>query len=106
MGMTEREKHLEVLEKLHDSMRIYNSIMLSTERIEALAFAISSIRTDLKHDLMHHREELALRACQYAVMVMIVQGKGFSYDDEAVNWGEVLEWLNKELAHASKLKQN
>ena len=51
------------------------------------------------------KHEQIVNACYFAVLAMIVQGKIYTHSDEAVNWGEVLEWLNKELAHAAKLKQ-
>lgn len=49
-----RKKHLKVLERLFNQ-KDYR--LLSKEEFEALAFAISSIKTDLKYDLMYENDE-------------------------------------------------
>ena len=63
MGMSEREYHIKVLENLlsHYKAReqcegYYDSTL--KDNVEALEYAISSIKTDLKYDLMYEGEEI------------------------------------------------
>lgn len=63
MGMSEREKHIKVLENLlsHYKARekcegYYDSTL--KDNVEALQYAISSLKTDLKYDLMYEGEEI------------------------------------------------
>ena len=62
MGMSERERHIKVLENLlsHYKARekcegYYDSTL--KDNVEALQYAISSLKTDLKYDLMYEGEE-------------------------------------------------
>lgn len=50
---TDREKYLKVLEKMFYSMeKLESGVILPTSEVKtALAFAISSIKTDLKYQL-------------------------------------------------------
>lgn len=63
MGISEREHHIKVLENLlsHYKARekcegYYDSTL--RDNIEALQYAISSLKTDLKYDLMYEDEEI------------------------------------------------
>ena len=67
MGMSEREHHIKVLEKLlketKGKIEFYSenkNIDLRKEKeiIEALGYAISSLKTDLKYDLLYEGEEV------------------------------------------------
>ena len=62
MGLSEREHHIKVLENLlsHYKARekcegYYDSTL--KDNVEALQYAISSLKTDLKYDLMYEGEE-------------------------------------------------
>lgn len=63
MGMSEREKHIKVLENLlsHYKARekcegYYDSTL--KDNVDALQYALSSLKTDLKYDLMYEGEEI------------------------------------------------
>lgn len=63
MGMSEREKHIKVLESLlsHYKARekcegYYDSTL--KDNVEALQYAVTSLKTDLKYDLMYEGEEI------------------------------------------------
>jgi len=63
MGMSEREKHIKVLENLlsHYKAReqcegYYDNTL--KDNIESLEYAISSLKTDLKYDLMYEGEKI------------------------------------------------
>lgn len=67
MGMSEREHHIKVLEKLlketKGKIELYSenkNIDLRKEKeiVEALGYAISSLKTDLKYDLLYEGEEV------------------------------------------------
>ena len=54
MGMSERERHIKVLEQfLHD----YQEWGEDLELEKTIKYAISSLKTDLKYDLMYEGEE-------------------------------------------------
>ena len=57
--MKDREKHLKMLEKMFYSMeKLESGVILPTSEVKtALAFAISSIKTDLKYDLLYEGED-------------------------------------------------
>lgn len=57
-----RKKHLKQLEALLEGMRKCDTVVSSPNRIEAIAFAISSIKTDLKYDLMYENDEVYSKA--------------------------------------------
>ena len=52
-----RKKHLKQLEALLEGMRKCDTVVSSPNRIEAIAFAISSIKTDLKYELIYEGQE-------------------------------------------------
>lgn len=55
MEMSEREHHIKVLEQfLHDYQEWGEDIELE----KTIKYAISSLKTDLKYDLMYEREEM------------------------------------------------
>lgn len=65
MGISEREHHIKVLEKLlketNGKIELYSenkNIDLTKEKeiVETLGYAISSLKTDLKYDLVYERE--------------------------------------------------
>ena len=67
MGMSEREHHIKVLEKLlketKGRIELYSenkNIDLTKEKeiVETLGYAISSLKTDFKYDLMYEGEEI------------------------------------------------
>ena len=59
MGMSERERHIKVLEQfLHDYQEWGEDLELG----EAVKYAISSLKTDLKYDLMYEGEEIYTKA--------------------------------------------
>lgn len=59
MGMSEREHHIKVLEQfLHDYQEWGEDLGLE----ETIKYAISSLKTDLKYDLMYEGEEVYTKA--------------------------------------------
>ena len=59
MGMSEREHHIKVLEQfLHD----YQEWGEDLELEKTIKYAISSLKTDLKYDLMYEGEEIFTKA--------------------------------------------
>lgn len=57
-GMTDRENYLKELQVMHDWMQAANFILSSPERIKALDYAISSIKIDLKYDLLYENKPI------------------------------------------------
>lgn len=53
MGTSNRTKHIEVLEDMLVGLDKGYHVAPSEERVEALRFAISSIKVDLKYDLLY-----------------------------------------------------
>ena len=73
MGISEREHHIKALENLlsHYKARekcegYYDSTL--KDNVEALHYAISSIKTDLKYDLMYEGEEVYTKADMVAML--------------------------------------
>ena len=73
MGTSEREHHIKALENLlsHYKARercegYYDSTL--KDNVEALHYAISSIKTDLKYDLMYEGEEVYTKADKVAML--------------------------------------
>lgn len=71
--MSEREHHIKVLENLlsHYKARekcegYYDSTL--KDNVEALQYAISSLKTDLKYDLMYEGEEVYTKADMVAIL--------------------------------------
>ena len=65
MGMSEREHHIKVLEQfLHD----YQEWGEDLELEETIKYAISSLKTDLKYDLMYEGEEIYTKADMVAML--------------------------------------
>jgi len=58
MGIPNRARHIEVLEDMLVGLDQGYHIAPSDERIEALRFAISSIKVDLKYDLLYEEGDL------------------------------------------------
>lgn len=55
------------------------------------------------------KQELRLKACQYAILTLIQKGShAFGTKEngkfETIEWGEVLEWLNTEISKVEKMK--
>lgn len=76
MGMSEREYHIKVLENLlsHYKAReqcegYYDSTLY--DNVEALEYAISSLKTDLKYDLMYEGEEIYTKSDMAAMLTDI-----------------------------------
>ena len=76
MRMSEREHHIKVLENLlsHYKARekcegYYDSTL--KDNVEALQYAISSLKTDLKYDLMYEGEEVYTKADMVAMLTEI-----------------------------------
>ena len=53
----EREKHIEQLEALLEGMQRCEEVMSMPNRIKAIEYAISSIKTDQKYDLLYEGKE-------------------------------------------------
>ncbi len=77
MEISEREKHIKVLEKLlketKGRIELYSEnkdIDLTKEKeiVETLAYAISSLKTDLKYDLMYEGEDVYTKADMLAML--------------------------------------
>jgi hypothetical protein len=65
MGMSEREHHIKVLEQsLHD----YQEWGEDLELEKTIKYAISSLKTDLKYDLMYEKEEIYTKADMVAML--------------------------------------
>lgn len=74
MGISEREHHVKVLENLlsHYKARekcegYYDSTL--KDNVEALQYAISSLKTDLKYDLMYEGENVYTKADMVAMLI-------------------------------------
>lgn len=68
MGMSEREHHIKVLEQiLHD----YQEWGEDLELEKTIKYAISSLKTDLKYDLMYEGEEIYTKADLVAMLTEI-----------------------------------
>lgn len=74
--MSEREHHIKVLENLlsHYKARekcegYYDSTL--KDNVEALQYAISSLKTDLKYDLMFEGEEIYTKADMVAILTKL-----------------------------------
>lgn len=64
MGISEREHHIKVLEQfLHD----YQEWGEDLELEKTIKYAISSLKTDLKYDLMYEGEEIYTKADMIAM---------------------------------------
>ena len=64
MGMSERERHIKVLEQfLHD----YQEWGEDLELEKTIKYAISSLKTDLKYDLMYEGEDVFTKADMIAM---------------------------------------
>ena len=86
MGISEREHHIEVLEQfLHDYKKWGEDLELE----QTIEYAISSLKTDLKYDLMYEGEEIYTKADMLAMLEELkkeieeLQGKYSPYYDEA-----------------------
>ena len=53
----ERQKVIDVLQNMLDWMQAVQYVVSNSERIHALSYAIASIKTDLKYDLLYEGEE-------------------------------------------------
>lgn len=60
MAINERKHHIKILEKIFYGMeKLESGVLLPTSEVKtALAYAISSLKTDLKYDLMYEKEEI------------------------------------------------
>ena len=68
MGISEREHHIKVLEQfLHD----YQEWGEDLELEKTIKYAISSLKTDLKYDLMFEGEEIYTKADMVAILTEI-----------------------------------
>lgn len=71
MGISEREHHIKVLKQfLHD----YQEWGEDLELEETIKYAISSLKTDLKYDLMYEREEIFTKADMVAMLTELQLG--------------------------------
>lgn len=76
MGMSEREYHIKVLENLLSYYKAreqcegyYDSTL--KDNVEALEYAIFSLKTDLKYDLMYEGEEIYSESDMVAMLIEI-----------------------------------
>lgn len=95
MAISEREYHIKVLENLlsHYKARekcegYYDSTL--KDDVEALHYAISSLKTDLKYDLMYEGENIYTKADMVAILKEI--------QDEILKESWRLESISDELA--------
>ncbi len=77
MTINEREHHIKVLENLlshyksrEKCERYYDSTL--KDSVEALQYAISSLKTDLKYDLMYEREEIYTKDDMRAILTELL----------------------------------
>ena len=61
--MTDREKHISVLQNIDRAYRTFTQ-----EEYRALEYAIASLKTDLKYDLMYEGEEVYTKADMAAML--------------------------------------
>ena len=61
--MTDREKHISVLQNIDRAYRTFTQ-----EEYRALEYAIASLKTDLKYDLMYEGEEAYTKADLVAML--------------------------------------
>ena len=64
--MTDREKHISVLQNIDRAYRTFTQ-----EEYRALEYAIASLKTDLKYDLMYEGEEVYTKANLVAMLTEI-----------------------------------
>jgi hypothetical protein len=76
MEMNEREYYIKVLENLLSHYKVreqcegyYDSTL--KDNVEALEYAISSLKTDLKYDLMYEGEEIYTKSDMVAMLTDI-----------------------------------
>jgi len=115
MGMSEREHHIKVLENLLSYYKArekcegyYDSTL--KDNIEALQYAISSLKTDLKYDLMYEREEIYTKADMVDMLEdlkqdIIAEAYGIEIDctDYVVNVADIDKVIQQKI---NKLKEN
>ena len=65
--MTDREKHISVLQNIDRAYRTFTQ-----EEYRALEYAIASLKTDLKYDLMYEGEEVYTKANLVAMLTEIL----------------------------------
>ena len=80
MGMSEREHHIKILEQfLHD----YQEWGEDLELEKTIKYAISSLKTDLKYDLMYEGEEIYTKADMVAILTKLQLEVHELWDDNA-----------------------
>ena len=82
MAMNEREHHIKVLEQfLHD----YQAWGEDIELEKTIKYAISSLKTDLKYDLLYEGEEIYTKADMVAMLTELqLEIKEKSYYDTTI----------------------
>ena len=114
MAMSEREHHIKVLEKMFYGMeKLENGVILPTSEVKtALAYAISSLKTDLKYDLMYEGEEVYTKDDLVATLKEI-QDKIFNeswrlecicddLDGSAVDWDDISKIIQQKIEELKK----
>ena len=71
MGITEREKHIENLKTLVAFLEVNSIFKLSDEMYKSFDYAISSLKTDLKYDLMYEGGEIFTKTDMVAMLTDI-----------------------------------
>ena len=80
MGMSEREHNIKILEQfLHD----YQEWGEDLELEKTIKYAISSLKTDLKYDLMYEGEEIYTKADMVAILTKLQLEVHELWDDNA-----------------------
>ena len=103
--MTDREKHISVLQNIDRAYRTFTQ-----EEYRALEYAIASLKTDLKYDLMYEGEEIYTKADMLSMLYklrseIINMPKYFPYSDHT-RWfidGDVFGLIDKQI---NALKEN
>lgn len=122
MGISEREHHIKVLEKLlketKGKIELYSenkNIDLTKEKeiVETLGYAISSLKTDFKYDLMYEGEEIYTKADIVAILEELrtqmekYEPKWVENDEQAVascrTWEDLDDIIQQKI---DKLKEN
>lgn len=65
MGMSKREHHIKVLEQFLHDYQEWGEVL---ELEETIKYAISSLKTDLKYDLMYEGEDVYTKADMIAML--------------------------------------
>lgn len=113
MAISEREHHIKTLENLlketKGKIELYSenkNIDLTKEKeiVETLAYAISSLKTDFKYDLMYEGEDIYTKA-DIVVILKEMQNELAFLDGSAVDLDDINKIIQQKI-NAMGIKEN